>query len=512
MSTSPPRRGRSRTRSKSKSGKSLSRSKSVSPLGAPTGSPTPDAGKKFEKAFLRMIMKDDDEDQKSIKIPAFSDGTEWESVVFELEVNLEKVWKYKSEMDIVEYLQGITQFCDQKCIDKADKLIYFALVTAAKRDSFARKQIMASRHVDAVPQVKRNEGLKLFNLFQNIFLHKSTTKANFPNAQATFFQMKMNKKEGAKDYIARVDTAVSDLAILNEKVSTNSWLFILAKGLREEFKKSKEGVLFSETGYGSIPELKAAIMKEETILGISKPETKTSSETETANAVFEGVCNFCNKKGHKKADCFKFKKQQNETKTSKETYWCEYCAAAGHTTDYCYWNPANNQTGKGKAKGKGKAAKGKGRGKGKGKSGKGKKGGRANGNFPANYKSEEAHYAAEQWNSSETWESSDNLQDESSVPDWQDYSFAIFEKSKDDKFDSTENEQLSVLMDREEEDLTLTAWTQNNLWTEQDFDSCTWGEKPTFAAAKGGPECDFLFNVWNLKNQPAIREQLKEKL
>ena len=67
-------------------------------------------------------------------------------------------------------------------------------------------------------------------------------------------------------------------------------------------------------------------------------------------------------------------------------------------------------------------------------------------------------------------------------------------------------------MDREEEDLTLTAWTQNNLWTEQDFDSCTWGEKPTFAAAKGGPECDFLFNVWNLKNQPAIREQLKEKL
>ena len=134
MSTSPPSRGRSRTRSKSKQGKSPSRSKSTSPKGASTGSPKADASKKFEKAFLRMIMKDDDE-EKSIKIPAFSDGTEWESVVFELEVNLEKVWKYKSEMDIVEYLQGITQFCDQKCIDKADKLIYFALVTATKRDS-----------------------------------------------------------------------------------------------------------------------------------------------------------------------------------------------------------------------------------------------------------------------------------------------------------------------------------------------------------------------------------------
>ncbi len=65
--------------------------------------------------------------------------------------------------------------------------------------------------------------------------------------------MKMNKKEGAKDYITRVDTAVSDLAILNEKVSTNSWLFILAKGLREEFKKSKEGVYFLKRDMDQFP-------------------------------------------------------------------------------------------------------------------------------------------------------------------------------------------------------------------------------------------------------------------
>jgi hypothetical protein len=34
-------------------------------------------------------------------------------------------------------------------MDKADKIIYYALVTAAKRDRFARKQIMASKHADA---------------------------------------------------------------------------------------------------------------------------------------------------------------------------------------------------------------------------------------------------------------------------------------------------------------------------------------------------------------------------
>jgi hypothetical protein len=210
--------------------------------------------------FLDMLQKssikrDEESEYKSIKIPQFSDGTEWEAVVFELEVNLEKVWKYEHEMDIIDYLNGVTPYCDQKWIDKADKIIYYALVTAAKRDSFARKQIMASRHADAVPQVERNEGLKLFNLFQSMFLNKSKDKANLPTAQANFYQMKMTVKESAKEYIARVDTAVSDLGMLNEKVSLNSWLFILANGLRPEFAVTKKGVLFSETGYDSIVEV-----------------------------------------------------------------------------------------------------------------------------------------------------------------------------------------------------------------------------------------------------------------
>ena len=98
--------------------------------------------------FLDMLSKAkirDDDDYKSIKIPQFSDGTEWDAVVFELEVNLEKYWKHQNDLDIVDYLNGFRVHCDQKFIDKADKIIYHALVTAAKRDSFARKQIMASR-------------------------------------------------------------------------------------------------------------------------------------------------------------------------------------------------------------------------------------------------------------------------------------------------------------------------------------------------------------------------------
>ncbi len=55
------------------------------------------------------IIRDEEAEYKSIKIPQFSDGADWEAVVFESEVNLEKVWKYQSEMDIVDYLNGITQ-------------------------------------------------------------------------------------------------------------------------------------------------------------------------------------------------------------------------------------------------------------------------------------------------------------------------------------------------------------------------------------------------------------------
>ena len=36
------------------------------------------------------IKKDEEDNYKSLKIPQFSDGTEWEAVVFELEINLDK--------------------------------------------------------------------------------------------------------------------------------------------------------------------------------------------------------------------------------------------------------------------------------------------------------------------------------------------------------------------------------------------------------------------------------------
>ena len=122
-SKSPQRRGRSATKlgkSNSRSPtrpnltrKSGSKSRSASPIVSPSSVPSANTNAQIEKAFLKMLKlnMDDAEDYKSIKLPVFSDGTEWEAVVFELKINLEKVWKYSNHMDIVDYLDGVQQFC-----------------------------------------------------------------------------------------------------------------------------------------------------------------------------------------------------------------------------------------------------------------------------------------------------------------------------------------------------------------------------------------------------------------
>jgi hypothetical protein len=90
------------TRSKSPTGQTppKTKSRSRSPQASSSG---------IDKAVIDMLMKakldDDESDYKTIKIPLFSDGTEWEEVVFELETNLDRIWKHQKELDIVEYLK-----------------------------------------------------------------------------------------------------------------------------------------------------------------------------------------------------------------------------------------------------------------------------------------------------------------------------------------------------------------------------------------------------------------------
>ncbi len=92
MSQSPPRRGRSaskistsKTHSKSPTPTLRSKSRSKSRSNSHPVLTSANTNAQFEKAFLKMFKNsmDDEEDYKSIKLPFFSDGSEWEAVVFD---------------------------------------------------------------------------------------------------------------------------------------------------------------------------------------------------------------------------------------------------------------------------------------------------------------------------------------------------------------------------------------------------------------------------------------------
>ncbi len=97
---------------------------------------------------------------KSI-LPQFSNEHDWEMGAFELALALDRIWPHKNELNITDYLSTTYTHHDRDMKKRADSLIYFALTLSAKKDSYAKLQIMAACHPEAVPCVLRNEGKKL---------------------------------------------------------------------------------------------------------------------------------------------------------------------------------------------------------------------------------------------------------------------------------------------------------------------------------------------------------------
>ena len=109
-----------------------------------------------------------------IKITPYSDSKDWESTVFELQLVLQKVWLNPS-LDIIRYLTetkyALSEMGSSAQV-KADKLIYYILSSGSVRDSFARNTIIAAQSSTAQPHIPDNEGLQLFNHFDQLFVSK----------------------------------------------------------------------------------------------------------------------------------------------------------------------------------------------------------------------------------------------------------------------------------------------------------------------------------------------------
>jgi hypothetical protein len=226
---------------------------------------------KDEKSFVKLMKNN---------LPKFSNEADWEMTIFELSLILERVWPHKEIMDIIDYMTDTTyrRSLSGDIEDRADRLIYFALTTSAKKDSYAKLQILASCHKDAVPCVMKNEGKKLYLMFQALFTMTNLHQASLPTVRAEFYSIIQKENETVLNYSSRVDIIVSTMAKLGERVSTGAWIYALGNGLRAEFKESKDGILYNKDGFNTVMAVKTKLLSEEAVL-TSKSKKDASVST-----------------------------------------------------------------------------------------------------------------------------------------------------------------------------------------------------------------------------------------
>ncbi len=71
---------------------------------------------------------------------------------------------------------------------------------------------------------------------------------------------------------------MATLAKLGEKTTTGGWIYALGNGLRTEFQKSKDGILYNNNGYDTIISVKTKLINEEAVITAkSKNQSQTDS-------------------------------------------------------------------------------------------------------------------------------------------------------------------------------------------------------------------------------------------
>ena len=225
-------------------------------------------------AYKSAEEENDDKDEKSIvkimksKMPQFSNEVDWEMSIFELGLVLDRVWPHGDKLDIVEYMTSpnYQRSLTEDMETRADRLIYFALTTASKNDSFAKLHKMASCHRDAIPCVLKNEGKKLYQMFHTMFSMTNLHQASLPTIRAEFYAITQKEGESILKYTSRVDVIVATMAKLGERISPGAWIYALGNGLRAEFRECKDGILYTKEGFSSVMSVKTKLLSEEAVI------------------------------------------------------------------------------------------------------------------------------------------------------------------------------------------------------------------------------------------------------
>ena len=269
---------------------------------------------------------------------------------------------------------------------------------ASKKDSFAKLQIMASCHKDAVPCVMKNEGKKLYQKFEAMFSMTNLHQASLPTVRAEFYAIAQRENESILKYTSRVDVIVATMAKLGERISTGAWIYALGNGLRPEFTECKKGILHSQDGFGTVLKVKTRLQSEEAVIAsqnkkaplvhqsptddeialvakktkdakkshtiktqsVTPPASTTTTDEMASSSTPDTALWLKGKGGKGKPSKGKNRwttpaqpwgdtwtqwtsppkgKGQGKGNANTEQLWCDICQRPGHSTDWCYDNP-----------------------------------------------------------------------------------------------------------------------------------------------------------------------------
>jgi hypothetical protein len=180
-----------------------------------------------------------------------------------------------------------------------------------------------------------------------------------------------------------VDTIVSTMAKLGERISPGAWIYALGNGLRDEFIVSKKGILYSEDGYGTVMSVKLKLLSEEAVLNSTSTKdsiSNTSKETEKSDEIARASLTVTEKTkkpstktpndSTEQALFFKGKGRKGSSKGKGhpkgrwsdpqwDSTWSDWSPPANTSVpQYGTWTPPSKGKGKGKDQGKVESDKG----------------------------------------------------------------------------------------------------------------------------------------------------------
>ncbi len=123
----------------------------------------------------------------------------------------------------------------------------------------------------------KNEGKKLYQMFQAMFTMTNLHQASLPTVRTEFYTINQRDHESILKYTARVDIIVATMAKLGEPISSGAWIYALGNGLRKEFKESKEGILYNKDGYKTVMEVKTKLLSHGEARAISSSLARSSA-------------------------------------------------------------------------------------------------------------------------------------------------------------------------------------------------------------------------------------------